>query len=79
MERRPSLRWKLPEILESERITAYRLATTLRPHGIGQNTVYRWVREPQESIKLDTLALVLWGLQQITGRRFEVGVIEYVG
>lgn len=75
----PSIAWKLPDLLKQEGITVYSLNKAIGGN-VPRETLYRWSRKGPERIDAQVLAWVLWGLQQITGRRFEVGdLIEYVG
>ncbi|MGK0618448.1 hypothetical protein [Meiothermus cerbereus] len=74
---KPLIVWKLPDLLKSEGVTVYNLNKTIGGR-VPRETLYRWSRRMPERIDAGVLAWVLWGLQQITGRRFEVGdLLEY--
>lgn len=73
-------RWKLRELLESEKISAYALTRILSDQ-TRPNTIYRLVRTGQEPCRVDlsTLTLVISGLRKLTGKSIEVGdVLEYL-
>jgi hypothetical protein len=77
MENAPSIRWKFPDLLLQEGISVYRLNQEIGKQ-VGRTTLYAWSQEAPKRVDTAVLAWVLWGLQQITGRRFEVGdLIEY--
>ncbi|UBV42607.1 helix-turn-helix transcriptional regulator [Deinococcus taeanensis] len=73
------VRWRLADFLEEKNLTAYALG---KATGITRmNTIYRIARRGAEPTRVDlpTLALVLDGLQKLTGAPVSLtDVLEYV-
>lgn len=67
-------RWKLPELLEREKITAYRLHKELNESGVKAtpNTIYRWARELPSSLTIDLLVGVVDTLRGLTGKQITI-------
>jgi Fe2+ or Zn2+ uptake regulation protein len=65
-----SAKWRLPELLERESITAYRLHKELNERGIKAtpNTIYRWAKELPSYVTLDLLVGIVETLRALTGR-----------
>ncbi len=71
------IKWKLPELLQREGVTVYRLQQELAK-GVSRGVLYKWSNAPPKLMDLEVMARVLWGLEQITGKRFEISdVLEY--
>lgn len=66
--------WKLPELLEREKITAYRLHKELNESGVKAtpNTIYRWARELPSSLSIDLLVGVVDTLRELTGKQITI-------
>lgn len=76
----PIVKWKLDNILERERVTVYALNQRLAEAGrsVSRTTLYRLANEQPERIDLEVVGRVLWGLEQLTGKRYDVtDVFEY--
>lgn len=76
----PLLKWKLNDLLESEKVTVYALNQRLAEAGrsVSRNTLYRLASEQPERIDLEVAGRVLWGLEQLTGRHYTVtDLLEY--
>lgn len=72
------LSWKLPAILEREGL---RPSQVERVAGIelAPSTVYRLCSSSPSRVDLETVAILLWALRQLTGRPYGVeDVLEYV-
>jgi hypothetical protein len=69
-----AVNWKPPELLEREKITAYRLHKELNKSGLkaSPNTVYRWAKELPSYITIDLLAGVVETLGRLTGKHITV-------
>lgn len=75
-----SIRWKLNSFLAENKLTAYRLATTLESH-TRIPTIYRLAKEDVELSRIDfnVLATVIDGLRELTGKEVDItDVLEYV-
>jgi hypothetical protein len=70
-----TIKWKLAEFLEANKLTAYRLATTLDSH-TRTPTIYRIAKKDVELSRVDftVLATVIEGLRELTGK--DVGVSD---
>lgn len=74
-----AIRWKLAEFLEANKLTAYRLATTLDSH-TRTPTIYRIAKKDVELSRIDftVLATVIDGLRELTGKDVTVSdLLEY--
>lgn len=75
----PVVRWKLADLLEERKITAYALT---KASGLNRmTTVYRLAKRGSEPTRVDlpTLAGVLAGLRKLTGEDIQItDVLEYV-
>lgn len=70
METRPHVHWKLPEVLEREGISIYRLDQELSKR-VSRSTLYKWGGVPgPKQIDPEVMGWVLWGLARITGKSF---------
>lgn len=78
MTQRPLIRWKLPEILVQERITAYTLERVLEGY-LAPSTIYGVCAQSEpKNINLNTLSWILWALRQATGRDYAPSdLLEY--
>jgi len=76
----PRIRWKLPDLLKQERVTANELAVTINEQlgtKLARNAVYRIAKDPKRP-DLETMAVVIAALERITGKRFEIAdLMEY--
>lgn len=59
------MRWRLKDYLQEHDLTAYAL---VRASNLAPNTVYSLARGNQNQIRLDTIAGVLGGLRELTGK-----------
>lgn len=64
--------WRMPEVLEREGITPYRLSKELAPRRVSRTTVYRWAKEAPALLDLELLAHMLWALKRISGKEFRL-------
>ncbi len=74
-----TIKWKLAEFLEANKLTAYRLATTLDSH-TRTPTIYRIAKKGVELSRVDfaVLATVIEGLRELTGKDISVSdLLEY--
>lgn len=74
-----TIKWKLAEFLEANKLTAYRLATTLDSHTRAP-TIYRIAKKDVELSRIDftVLATVIDGLRELTGKDVSVSdLLEY--
>ncbi len=62
-------RWRLQEIIEAEKITAYRL---WKQSGINPHTAYRWVYRPPRALDLDVAEAVIRALRSLTGKPYNL-------
>lgn len=71
------LAWKLPEVLEQNNITVYRLRKTMLENGvnISQTTAYRWSHEMPETLSVSHLTGVLEALRELTGEALTVDAL----
>ena len=65
------VRWKLPELLEREGITVYKLMLELNKK-VSRSTLYRWTQGVPERPDLEAIGWILWALKELTGKRFNV-------
>lgn len=71
MEPRPHINWKLPEVLQREGVSIYRLDQELSKR-VSRSTLYKWGGEPgPKQIDPEVMGWILWGLARITGKRYE--------
>ncbi|MGM9320865.1 helix-turn-helix domain-containing protein [Deinococcus aquaticus] len=74
-----TVRWRLADFLQEKNLTAYALG---KATGITRmNTIYRIARKGSEPTRVDlpTLALVIDGLQKLTGETVSItDILEYV-
>jgi hypothetical protein len=69
--------WKLPQTLESHGLSAYKLEQQLVGK-VSRTTVYRYVREVPGGVNLETIGWMLWALEELTGKSFELtDILEY--
>lgn len=76
----PFLKWKLDDLLEREQVTVYALNQRLAEAGrsVSRTTLYRLASEQPERIDLEVAGRVLWGLEQLTGKHYNVSdLLEY--
>jgi hypothetical protein len=76
----PVLKWKLSDLLRQEQVTVYALNQRLAEAGrsVSRTTLYRLASEQPERIDLEVAGRVLWGLEQLTGKRYAVSdLLEY--
>jgi hypothetical protein len=76
----PFLKWKLDDLLEREQVTVYALNQRLAEAGrsVSRTTLYRLASEQPERIDLEVAGRVLWGLEQLTGKHYDVSdLLEY--
>lgn len=74
---KPAIKWKLAEILEREQITVYALNKALGS-SVSRNTLYRLSNEQPERIDLSVTAAILRGIEELTGKRFDIhDLLEY--
>lgn len=76
----PLLKWKLNNLLEREHVTVYALNQRLAEagHSVSRTTLYRLASEQPERIDLEVAGRVLWGLEQLTGKHYDVSdLLEY--
>ena len=67
------IRNQLPDIMQREGISAYRLAKILARR-VARNTIYRWARgEVPTCLDVGTLEALLAGLRELTGKTYGVG------
>lgn len=77
MEKPFSIHWKLGELLEREGVSVYRLNQELNQR-VSRNTLYRWASEMPDRPDLETLGWVMWGIEQITGKSYQLSdILEY--
>ena len=73
--------WKLKTLLDREGVTVYALAKKLAEstdEPLHITTLYRWANEVPSNPSLKRIGWVLWGLEELTGKTFQIGdVIEY--
>jgi hypothetical protein len=69
--------WKLPEVLEREALDAERLSSVLEG-ALAQDLLESWLSARPETLDLEALGYLLWGLSQLTGKEFELrDVLDY--
>ena len=71
--------WKLGKLLKAEGVSVYRLDQELAKQ-VGRSTLYRWSKAESAPDRpdLEALGWVLWGLEQITGKRYLVtDILDY--
>jgi DNA-binding Xre family transcriptional regulator len=69
------IRWKLKEVLEQNRLTAYQL---MKETGLAGSTIYRITGGKTEGVQGKVLDRILTALHVLTGRAFDVGdVLEW--
>ncbi len=76
----PVVKWKLDSLLEQADVTVYALNQRLAEAGrsVSRTTLYRLANEQPERIDLEVVGRVLWGLEQLTGKHYDVtDVFEY--
>ena len=72
MKTAPQVRWKLPALLQQERVSIYRLDQELAKR-VSRTTLYKWGSAPgPKHIDPEVMGWILWGLERITGRRYKV-------
>lgn len=74
-----TIKWKLAEFLTANKLTAYRLATTLDSHTRAP-TIYRIAKKDVELSRIDftVLGTVIDGLRELTGKDVSVSdLLEY--
>ena len=73
--------WKLPELLEQNDITVYRLRKVMLENGvnIAPGTAYRWAKELPETLSVVHLAGVLEALRELTGKAYTVDNLLEIG
>lgn len=70
-----TVRWKLKEYLAQHNLSAYALTKTAR---LSPNTVYTIARGDTNQVRLETLAGLLGGLRQLTGKEVQFSdVLEH--
>lgn len=70
--------WKLPYLLRREGLRPAQLERLTWPE-LAPSTVYRLCAESPSRIDLETVALLVWALRQLTGRPYGVeDVLEYI-
>ena len=78
---RPELAWKFKSLLDREDVTVYALAKKLAEEmdvPLSLRTLYRWSNTVPNNPNLDGIAWVLWGLEELTGKAFQISdVLEY--
>lgn len=68
----PQVRWKLPEVLEREGISIYRLDQELAKR-VSRTTLYKWgSKTGPKQVDPEVMGWVLWGLQRITGHKYRL-------
>ena len=74
-------RWKLPELLEREGVTPYRLHKDIEESAEGKasrNTIYRWSNELPDTLDVALLMSVIEALRKRTGKGVQVSdLLEY--
>jgi hypothetical protein len=76
----PVLKWKLHSLLAQEGVTVYALNRRLTEArlSVSRTTLYRLANEQPERIDLEVAGRVLWGLEQLTGKRYAVSdLLDY--
>lgn len=76
----PKLAWKLPEVLEREKITPYRLHKTVNELGIKAttNTIYKWSKELPAYVTVDHFTGIIGALRELTGKEITANdLLEY--
>ena len=78
---RPKVDWKFRALLEREGVTVYALAKKLAQsmdEPLSIRTLYRWSNTVPSNPSLEGVVWVLWGLEELTGKTYEIGdVLEY--
>lgn len=65
------LRWKLPELLEREGISVYRLAQELNKK-VSRGTLYRWTRGVPDRPDIEAIGWVLWAIKTMSGKVYSI-------
>jgi DNA-binding Xre family transcriptional regulator len=69
------IRWKLKEVLDQNRLTAYQL---MKESGLAGSTIYRLTGGKTEGVQGKVLDSILTALHKLTGKTFDVGdVLEW--
>ena len=78
---RPEVDWKFKTLLDREGVTVYALAKKLAAsmdEPLSIRTLYRWANTVPNNPSLEGIVWVLWGLEELTGKTFQVSdVLEY--
>jgi DNA-binding Xre family transcriptional regulator len=64
------LQWKLEDLLERHKVSAYRLA---KESGVGLTTIYRIKNNRTNTVQGQVLEAILQALLVLTGKRYGVG------
>jgi hypothetical protein len=71
------VKWKLDQLLKREGVTLYRLHQEIK-EWVPRSSLYRYYGPQPKQVPLELLGFILWGLERIRGRRFQVAdVLEY--
>lgn len=78
---RPMVKWKFRALLDQEGVTVYALAKKLAgemDEPLSIRTLYRWSNSTPSNPSLEGIVWVLWGLEEITGKSYQISdVLEY--
>lgn len=70
--------WKFPEVLRDHRVTVYRLHKVIAHSSVSREALYRWAKRRPTRLELDNVEVILKGLEEITGKRFNLSdFLEY--
>ena len=76
----PKFAWKLPEVLEKEQITPYRLHKTVNELGTKAttNTIYKWSKELPSYVTIEHFTGIISALRELTGKEITANdLLEY--
>jgi hypothetical protein len=71
------VKWKLEQLLKREGISLHRLHQEIK-EWVPRSSLYRYYGHQPKQVPLELLGFILWGLERIKGRRFQVAdVLKY--
>lgn len=71
------MEWTLEQLLKREEVSLYRLHQEIQDW-VPKSSLYRYYGRQPKQVPLELVGLILWGLERISGKQFQVGdVIQY--
>ena len=75
------IKWKFKALLDQEGVTVYALTKKLAERmdqPLHSRTLYRWTSDAPGSPNFEGIGWVLWALEELTGKTFQISdILEY--